>query len=104
MKKFSFVLALLALSGVSSAATTALIGVPSGWRIENYVGGNVTVWFSGSACPNGQLTLPSTATAVDHSRLFATVLAGKNTGTRVFIYYDNAVAGCPIISFGAPEN
>ena len=104
MKKLAGVLIFLLGMCSANAAVVTLIGNPASWRIENYIGGNqVTVWYSGSSCATGQLTLPSTASLLDHSRLYATIVAAKNANTRVFILYDNVDSRCPIISFGVPE-
>lgn len=90
---------LWAISGISNAAMVTVSAVPTTWVAENYVPGYVVLWFTGSSCPNGQLSLPSTSGVVDHSRLFATILSAKTAGTRVNVNYDNAAAGCPISSF-----
>lgn len=97
-----FLCALLAFSGFSYAAPTTLGPVvPTNWRIENYVPGTVVIWYSGSNCGAGQqLSLPSSATAIDHSRLLATIAAAKAGSLKIFVIYDNAIAGCPITSFG----
>ena len=49
------------------------------------------------------LSLPSTATATDANRLYATIVTAKNLGTKVFVYYDNSDPYCAISSFGVPE-
>jgi hypothetical protein len=61
----------------------------------------VTVWFTGSACANGNLAFPAAATVADKNRFWAVVAAAKLTQTRMFVWYDNTPAtGCAIGSFG----
>ncbi len=99
MKKLIFGL-LATFCGLSHAALVSVSGVPTTWLLQNYVPGNVVVWYTGSACTSGQLTLPTSATAADHARLYATVMSAKASNSKIFVYYENSVAGCPISSFG----
>lgn len=85
----------------ANAAMTAVTNSPSAWRIENYPG-TVVVWFTSSACTNGQISFGPSSTQADMNRFWATVMIAKATGKKMFIYYENAnaPASCPIISFG----
>lgn len=94
---------LLGAACVSHAEVVMMVAVPSAWRLENYSPGQVVVWYSGSSCVNGQLTLPPTAPAADHGRLYATILAAKTTSAKVFVRYESTSPGCPIASFGMME-
>jgi hypothetical protein len=78
---------------------------PSAWRLENYVGSEVVLWFTSSPCANGQVTFNAPASQADVNRLWATVSIAKTTGRKMFLYYDNASAParCPIVSFGLEE-
>lgn len=99
MKKLT--LLALFISQTSHAALVSLGPVaPTNWRIENYVPGVAIAWYTGSACANGQLSFPTTATVQDHSRFYATVTAAKAGNQKVFVVYENGAAGCPISSFG----
>lgn len=103
MKKAIVVTALACLGGVAHAANVLVVVNPSSWRIENYTGGNVVAWFTGSPCTNGQLTLASNATVQDHTRFYATVMSAKAANTKIFVQYDKDLPGCPLSSFGVPE-
>jgi len=104
MKKLVLGLAFGLLSHVALADTVVLEAVPTAWKLENYSpGGLVALWFTGSSCSNGQLVLPAGSTAQESSRLFALISAAKMSNYKVFIYYNNAAAGCPIVSFGLKE-
>ena len=75
-------------------------GIPTTWKLESYGEKSVTLWYTPSTCPNGQLTLSPTATLAEHNRLYATILAAKAGNLRLFFYYDETRIGCPITSFG----
>jgi hypothetical protein len=71
-------------------------------RLQNFEPDFVVVSFTGSTCTNGSLVFPSTATAGDRNRLWATVLAAKLSNRNIFFGYDNtSVPGsCIITNFG----
>jgi hypothetical protein len=98
---------LLALLGVVAGAVASpvyadiveLDAVPSAWKLENYPGGPVVVWFTGASCSaNGELTLPSSATPDDIKRFWALVLSAMIAQQQIFVRYDNTT--CTIASFG----
>jgi hypothetical protein len=95
MKKL-LIAGLLVFAASSQAAE--LSGVPTGWKIENYIPGQVVIWFSGSLCANGQLLLGKNATEGDKSRLYATIMNAKIAGSSVYVKYDE-YANCQIQSF-----
>lgn len=104
MKKLVVGLVFGLLSHAAMADVALVDAVPTGWKLENYSpGGLVSLWFTGSTCSNGQLTLPTGSTVQESSRLFAMISAAKMSNHRVFVYYNNAAAGCPIVSFGLKE-
>lgn len=43
-------------SGISHAAS--VMSVPTAWRLENNIPNGLEIWFSGSSCASGRLTLP----------------------------------------------
>lgn len=100
-------LALMALISASPAIVAqtqvSISAVPTSWRLQEYIPDNLAIWFSGSSCVNGQLLLPSTASSETKKRLWATILAAKNSGHKVFVYYsvDSTTGACLIQSYGA---
>lgn len=108
MIREGFLIASLLLTSLNSAqaAMTFVSTTPDQWRLENYSGSSVVVWFSGSSCSSGQLTFAADATPAQISRFWAAVTVAKLTGQKMFLTYDNANAPttCPIISFGLKES
>ncbi len=90
--------AVLSISAPSQAAVVQLYEVPTTWKLENYVGGVVTTWYTGATCPDGRLSFPSTASIDEVNRYFALILAAKVSSKMVFVRYDNI--SCNIDSFG----
>ncbi len=88
----------LSISAPSHAAVVHLYEVPTAWKLENYVGGVVTTWYTGATCPDGRLNLPSSASTDEVNRYFALILAAKISSRMVFVRYDNV--SCNIESFG----
>jgi hypothetical protein len=103
MKKLSYLAAVILAFVCQHACADQLVsGVPTAWRLQSYGTYAVTLYYTGSTCANGVLSLPSTATDRDNTRLYATIMAAKISGARVFAYYDPAT--CLITSFGLMEN
>jgi hypothetical protein len=102
MKKFALALSLFALSTAASAVSV-VNAVPTTWKLESYGEKGAVLWFAGSTCVNGQLTLPGTATTTDHNRFYATVMAAKVSASKMFVYYDVVGANCVIVSYGLSE-
>lgn len=103
-----FIASLLFLfNSPSYCGSVSISSDPASWRLENYVlgGQSVVLWYTGSACSNGNISLPSSATVADMNRLWYTVSLAKTTGAKIFLYYDdaNAPQSCQIISFGVRE-
>lgn len=95
---------LLILTCTSIGATAAeIVAVPTAWRLQNYVGSNVALWFTGSPCANGLLVLPANATTAEVNRLWSTVMGAKISGKRVQIFYTVNADSCVIGSFGLIE-
>jgi hypothetical protein len=101
-RRFVAVIGLTAAIGLSplAAQEVQIAAVPTAWRVQNYVPQTVVLWFTGSTCANGQLTLPATAVKADSDRLYATVMMGKAAGKKVYVYYTANAGGCLINSFG----
>lgn len=109
MKKFicGMMLGLgLLFSGVSQAAPVHLVESPMPWRLQNYTGNILYVFYTGSrvhggACYDGRLTLPSNATTQDRNRFWDTVLNAKIYNKKVILFYEST--NCIISSFGLAE-
>ena len=76
-----------------------LEGSPANWRLQNYAPNNITLWFTGSSCANGQLSADNLSSS-DQSRLYATILAAKLSNASVLVFYSQSGASCEISSFG----
>ena len=105
MNKLILALALSMMSSLLQANDIFLKQNPTAWRLQNYIPDGVVIWFSGSSCANGQLTLPVTATTEDKNRLWSTVMAAKVSGREIYVYYDteNTPGACMINSFGLEQ-
>jgi hypothetical protein len=77
----------------------------STWRIQNYVGDHIQLFYTGSGCgPASSLQLPAGASAEERERLWSTMSAAKLSNKRIFVYFDNAPATCGnILSYGYLE-
>ena len=83
----------------ASAEIKQIHAEPTSWKLENYFGDAIVVFFSGSTCTNGRLTFPSSATVGDKNRFYSTVLTSRAAKTKMFVrYYDTTT--CDIVSFG----
>jgi hypothetical protein len=93
-----------ALALVAAGATNASqysINMPAtNWRMQNFTGNQVYLFFTGSACANGQLALPAGESADRQKLLAATILSSKATGYKMVIGYDMAGTTCTIADFG----
>jgi hypothetical protein len=100
--RFVAAIGLTAAAGLPplAAQEVQIAAVPTAWRVQNYVPQTVVLWFTGSTCINGQLTLPGTAVKADSDRLYATVMMGKAAGKKVYLYYTASAGGSLINSFG----
>jgi hypothetical protein len=77
-------------------------GSPASWRLQNYVGGLVSIYYSGSTCTNGLLNLPASSSADERNRLWSLVMTAKATGSTVGIFYETTSGNCNITSFYYP--
>ena len=95
--------ATMALSGLSQAAVIGLIEPATRWRLENYTGDSLYVWYTGSKtyCNQGHLKLAANATASDRNRFWATVSTAKANDKKMMVYYESTT--CTITSFGLAE-
>lgn len=92
-------MALLAATAPAYATVVEIDVVPNAWKVEDYVGGSPVVWYTtATPCNQGALTFPTSATASDIDRLWATVALARATQQQMFVRYDNTT--CQIVSFG----
>lgn len=97
MKK-TLILFCLFMPFLAFGSTKSMTKVPTGWKMENYFGDSLVVFFSGSTCKNGRLTFPSHATVHDKNRFWSLILSAKATKSKVFVIYkDDAL--CTLVSF-----
>ncbi|WP_065187575.1 hypothetical protein [Shewanella woodyi] len=100
MKKIIIAIVLSVFMQSVFAANKNMSVVPSGWKLENYFGDSLVVFFSGSSCTNGRLSFPSNATVDDKNRFWSLILSAKATNSKVFvIYQDNS--NCTLVSFAS---
>ena len=91
------VLAAALSSGLAQAAQQAIGAVPTAWRLQQYVGGVMIVYYTGaSTCSNGGLILNGTDN--EKNRFYGLVLASKLNKQGMFVYYEDTT--CIISSFG----
>jgi hypothetical protein len=94
----SIAAASLALGSVASAGQ--IEELPTGWRLQNYVGThNVVLYYTGASdCTAGQMN-GTGMSQDDFDRLWSLVLTAKATGRPVGLYYDTNGGACVITSF-----
>ena len=93
-------LAALVTAPAINAAEAMLTAVPTAWRLQQYInsGGTAeTVWYTGSPCGSGNLSL-GTATEAEKNRFWALVMAAKLSNHSIFVFYETT--NCTITSFG----
>jgi hypothetical protein len=73
--------------------------VPTGWRLQVYVGGQVAAYFAGTSCFSGQVLMPPNATADEKNRFVAMVTTAKAAGKYMGVFYETASGSCQITSF-----
>lgn len=110
-KLFANIVGLL-LSGASNAEEIYLpIMDPSPWRLQTYTSASsdvIAVFFTGSPCIYGQLSLPTTNPA-EKNRFWNTILAAKVAKKKVFVSFERtpaapaAATSCVITSYAVTE-
>ena len=87
-------------AGTANATPVTDIESPTNWRLQDYVGSSVDVYFTGSAassCTSGLMQMPSTATTDEINRFWSLILTAKTTGAKVGVIYDSVT--CLISTF-----
>jgi hypothetical protein len=72
MKLFSCLFPIITMA-VSLSAEAALVQVnaqPAAWRVENYPGDGLVIWYTGAPCGQGQLIFDSTFSKADLNRFW----------------------------------
>lgn len=100
----SFLAAALTIGALYGAACSAqtLIGietVPTGWRMQDYGGGDLMTYYTGSSCGSGALSFVSGTGQGDLDMYWSLILWAKATGTEVVVYYYVSGTNCVISSF-----
>lgn len=90
--------ATLIISSGAASATQVMNTAVNGWRIQNYPTG-VKIFFTGSPCTYGELSLDSTDTLDRHKQLLATVLAAKAMNAHMQMEYDVVGSQCILRTF-----
>lgn len=103
MKKYKILTAVILLILGSSVYAASVNAVPTGWRLENYPGDRVYVYFTGSPCTSGLLSFDTNATNEDKNRFWSLVMAAKLSNKPIIVYYDNSTSNCYITSFALKE-
>ena len=84
----------------AAMADTEIVGVPTNWRLQNYIGSQgVVTWYAGSTCSNGMLNFSPSSTADERNRYFSLILTAKMSGKQVGVYYETASGLCQTTSF-----
>lgn len=73
--------------------------VPTAWLLQDYVGGPVVVYFTGSPCQSGSIVMPASATSDEQNRFFSLIMSAKISDHAVGIYYTYDGASCAVTSF-----
>jgi hypothetical protein len=98
-----------AASALASAAWTSnasadsfFEAVPTAWRLQDYLNGGVTVYYTPSTCSSGQIILsPSTATTDMMNRFWSLILTARVSGLTIGVYYNPST--CLVTSFYLKE-
>lgn len=92
-------LACAAALTASAAYADRLDAVPTAWKLQSYAGVSTVLWYTGSPCQNGKLTLPTTDSPDRNKLLWATVLEAKAANLPMSIEYTVSGTTCTITSF-----
>jgi len=86
-------------ASAASASQYQLESSVAAWRIQTYTGTTIALWYTGSSCVSGGLTLPASESADRNKLLAAMVLSAKATGAKMAIGYDVDNGSCIITDF-----
>jgi hypothetical protein len=96
---------LLGLGASASAMATAHVDVAaSAVQINSYGGITPVLFYTGSVCTTGHLTLDPSADVDTQKLLWASVHSAKSTGSKLGFDYDFNADNCIIRSFSVSAN
>ena len=100
--KIALCAAMLLLPTLSSPAfaDTLIETSPNAWRLQDYVGGQMNVYYTGSPCTYGLLVMAGTSD--ENNRFWSMIMSAKIAGKFVGVYY-NPTDGCTVTSFYLKE-
>lgn len=78
-------------------ADSEVQGVPTAWRLQDYLDGTIAVYYTGASCTNGLIVLSASAPADSKNRLWSLIMTGKAANRPVGIFYNSTT--CVITSF-----
>lgn len=88
----------------AEASTLYVEGLPTTWRVQQYVPDVVVAFLTGAPnCPNGLSLRPENSTKADRDRLFNMLMAAKIAKQTVILFYNNNASDCVITSFALKE-
>ena len=99
MRVASAMAALCVLLTGGPALADEAAGVPTNWRMQDYTGGKIDLWYTGSTCGNGHLVLLASAPEGSKDRLWSLVLSAKLAHHSIGIFYHVENNDCVIDSF-----
>ena len=97
---------LMAVSAALTATTAQadlIEAVPTGWRLQDYGPSGVNIYFTGSPCQSGLISVPSSPD-FSKDRFWATIMTAKVTSRMVGVYYHVDGDSCVIDSFYLKES
>jgi hypothetical protein len=103
--KLLLTLALIFQLSPTQAAERITAEIPTGWRLQNYAGGTIILWFTDTDtwCPGGKLEFRPGVPVDDKNRLWSTAMTAIVSNKKMYIYFDDA-GPCYINSFGLDGN
>lgn len=82
----------LCVSAVSSQAVADnyFEAIPTGWRLQNYIGSTIVAAYTPSNCSNGTLNFSASATQDDKNRFWTLIMSAKLSAKTVGIFYETS--------------
>lgn len=97
---FIFVFTPAIFSSITKAQSIQLIeATPTGWRMQDYTDGGISLYFTGSPCASGHLFLPAGVSADSKQRFWSMITTAKAAKLPVGIYYSVLNGQCEIKNF-----
>lgn len=77
-------------------ADTRIEAYPSAWLLQDYLNGDIALYYTGSTCVSGQLILGGNVPAESRARFWSMLLTAVASNRKVGVYYSS---GCYITNF-----